>query len=395
MTTTLKQTDAEPANQSIKRRGLIAAAWTAVAAFVVRQTTQRVEAAASLQFGNVASSLAVDNTALGPTVIVSGTTYPTTSAVFTGQAIDGSAICGLQGVSGLRPPPPMTCGVHAYNSLGVSPAAGLVAESNYPPGFGAIGRSGTGGTGSGIGVQGESASGIGVRGLINSSQNAIAVYGLNTSSYTGPGPGAGGFGVYGLSANGHGLVGATATAGGAAVVGATNGVAGAYAAAFYGPALVGGALTVFGAKSAALPHPDGSRRLVYCVESPDSWLEDFGAGQLECGQAEVKIDPDFAAVADLSTYHVFLTGYDIEQPLYVTHRTPSGFTVKVDAAIAALKGTHERDLSGQFSWRIVGKRKDIETKRLAPVTFPPEPTCPDLATIRTGVGSTDARKEHP
>ena len=44
------------------------------------------------------------------------------------------------------------------------------------------------------------------------------MYGLNNSSFAGPGPGAGGFGVYGLSARGHGLVGATATTGGAAVV---------------------------------------------------------------------------------------------------------------------------------------------------------------------------------
>ena len=81
-------------------------------------------------------------------------------------------------------------------------------------------------------------------------QNGIAIYGLNNSTYAGPGPGAGGFGVYGLSAKGHGLVGATSSAGAAAVVGATNGVAGAYAAAFYGPVIVGGDFTVFPAPRA-------------------------------------------------------------------------------------------------------------------------------------------------
>jgi hypothetical protein len=40
--------------------------------------------------------------------------------------------------------------------------------------------------------------------------------------------GTGGSGVYRISLHGHGLVGATGTAGGAAVVGATNGVAGAW-----------------------------------------------------------------------------------------------------------------------------------------------------------------------
>jgi hypothetical protein len=80
----------------------------------------------------------------------------------------------------------------------------------------------------------------------DATNNAIAMYALNYSSYTGGGPGAGGFAIYGLSAKGHGLVGATAAVGAAAVVGATNGVAGAYAAAFYGPVIVGGDFTVVG-----------------------------------------------------------------------------------------------------------------------------------------------------
>ena len=148
-----------------------------------------------------------------------------------------------------------------------------------------------------------------------SSASAIAIYGLNNSSYVGPGPGAGGFGVYGLSANGHGLVGATAAAGGAAVVGATNGVAGAYAAAFYGPVIVGGDfIVVGGAKSAAVPHPDGSHRQLYCVESPESWFEDFGTGELVDGKADVAIEPGFAAVSVMDAYHVFLTGYAPRPP---------------------------------------------------------------------------------
>ena len=149
------------------------------------------------------------------------------------------------------------------------------------------------------------------RGSRNATSNAIAMYALNYSTYTGGGPGAGGFAIYGLSAKGHGLVGATAAAGAAAVVGATNGVAGAYAAAFYGPVIVGGDFTVVGgAKSAAVPHPDGSHRRLYCMESPESWFEDFGEAALVCGEASIALDPDFAAVVDASEYHVFLTGYD-------------------------------------------------------------------------------------
>ena len=149
----------------------------------------------------------------------------------------------------------------------------------------------------------------------------------NNSSYTGEAPGAGGFAMYGLSANGHGLVGATAATGAAAVVGATNGIAGAFAAAFYGSVIVGGDLTVVGgAKSAAVLHPDGSHRRLYCMESPESWFEDFGKGRLECGSAQIAIDPDFGAVVDLSDYHVFLTEYGGHNDLSVAETYSRGIS---------------------------------------------------------------------
>ena len=201
-------------------------------------------------------------------------------------------------------------------------------------------------------MKGLSTSGSGVRGEIpgTSASNAIAIYGLNNSSYAGASPGAGGFGVYGLCAKGHGLVGATSTAGAAAVVGATNGVAGVYAGAFYGPVIIGGNFTVVGgAKSAAVPHPDGSHRRMDRMESPESWFEDFGSGQLECGRAEIPIDRDFAALVDLTNYHVFLTEYDDHHSLYVTRRTPTAFSVQAK----------NESVAGSFSWRVVAKRKDI------------------------------------
>jgi hypothetical protein len=205
--------------------------------------------------------------------------------------------------------------------------------------------------------------------LPGSTANGIAIYGLNNSSYAGPGPGAGGFGVYGLSVKGHGLVGGTATAGGAAVVGATNGVAGAYAGAFYGPVIVSGAFTVVGGpKSAAMPHPDGSHRRLYCMESPESWFEDFGKGQLESGCATIAIDPDFAAVVDLSDYHVFLTQYGGHDDLSVVAQTSHSFSVEAKDPASA----------SRFSWRIVAKRKDIAAPRFEAVTVPLEPVLPSI-----------------
>jgi len=201
--------------------------------------------------------------------------------------------------------------------------------------------------------------------------NAIALYAVNYSSYTGGDPGTGGFAIYGLSAKGHGLVGATAAAGAAAVVGATNGVADAYAATFFGPVVVGGDFTVVGgAKSAAVPHPDGSHRRLYFLESPESWFEDFGRGTLVCGEATVTLDPDFAAVVDASNYHVFLTAYDSESYLNVVDRSVKGFRVRANQAA-----------EGTFSWRVVAKRKDIAAPRLATVDVPKAPTLPDVPAL--------------
>ena len=369
-----------PVDSRIRRRGMFALAWAAVLGFVFKRTSEPLQAAAALQFGDVVSTTAVQNLARGSTVVISQSDYPVAASVFIGQANAGSSLCGLQGASGLRSTPQMRCGVYGSNNFVVAPAAGVLGDDHGELGAGVLGRSGFQGVnGDGVGVQGESAGGIGVRGVIpdSSNKNAIAVYGINTSSFAGPGPGAGGFGVYGLSARGHGLVGATSTAGGAAVVGATNGVAGAFAAAFYGPVIVGGDFTVVGgAKSAAVPHPDGSHRRLYCVESPESWFEDFGKARLDdCGRAPVTIDADFAAVADLSDYHVFLTAYGIARPLYVEEQGPSGFVVRAEAAPPA---AGERSSSGSFSWRVVAKRKDILGARFASVCIPPPPACPDL-----------------
>jgi hypothetical protein len=356
---------------AVKRRGLFAALWALGAAWALKWTTQPVEASTALQFSSDTTN-PTGNVATGPTFIRSSAGYtPFAQAPFSGLAQEGTALGGIAGgTGGTLWFPPMLCGVYGFQSLSTSPSAGVVGDDRANAGVGVLGRSGNDGLGTTVGVQGESGSGIGVRGVIpsTSSSNAIAVYGLNTSTYAGPGPGAGGFGVYGLSAKGHGLVGATAVAGGAAVVGATNGVAGAYAGAFYGRVIVGGDFTVVGgAKSAAVPHPDGSHRRLYCVESPESWFEDFGTGRLENGCAFVDIDPDFAAVVDLAEYHVFLTGHD-DFDLRVSERNQQSFRVFAKNAASA----------GSFSWRIVAKRKDIAAPRFETVTVPPEPVLPSI-----------------
>ena len=355
--------------KTFERRGLFAAAWAAVAALMLTKTTQPVEAAAGQQFQDGAGGGFVNNSAGGPSALFSNSTYTQTSSTFVGYAFQGAATAGLAGVNGSGSAiAPLPAGVYGVVNKTAASSAGVLAENSNTAGTGVIGRSGAeGGLKDGIGVLGESAGGFGVRGQIrDSAKQAIAVYGENFSTYAGATPGSGGFGMYGYSAKGHGLLGATGSAGGAGLVGATNGVANAYAAVMYGPVVITGSLAVVGAKSAAVPHPDGSHRLVYSMESPESWFEDFGKGQLQCGQADVAVDPNFAAIADMNDYHVFVTVYDQHNDLMVSDRTPSGF--KVEAK--------DENSRGEFSWRVVAKRKDIAGDRLATVAIPAEPTLP-------------------
>ncbi|HEY7193273.1 MAG TPA: hypothetical protein VH439_05985 [Gemmatimonadales bacterium] len=355
------QTRDDNTSQTIKRRGLIAGAWAAVAGFVLRQTTQPVEAAGVV--------LGASNTA----PLVTGIETTGVSGIgLAGRCVAHNGT-GLQGSGS-------TVGVLGFNDG--ETGAGISGYTFDANSYGVLGTTfvtnGTGILGNANatvanGVVGSSSGGIGVFGRVPSTSvsNATGVYGLNYSTYGGPGPGAGGFGVYGLSAKGHGLVGAVATAGAAAVVGATNGVAGAYAGAFYGPVITGGDFTVFGAKSAAVPHPDGTRRRLYCMESPESWFEDFGRGQLACGRADVAIDPDFAAVVDLSDYLVFLTQYGGYEVLSVTEQTLRGFRVETQDVTSA----------SRFGWRIVARRKDITAPRFEPVASPAPPMLPTVPDV--------------
>lgn len=372
---TTGQSDCRPEESArplpIKRRGVFAAAWAMLATVILRKGDDPVEATSGT---GGQGSLILGSNGLNSPNSATTITFLETGSNFTGNSLlecdaDAFTSTGTADVTGVN-------GIARGSAAGVAGILGSVG-SGFPAGlnagvYGVADLSVTRGVfgqnlGSGTGVLGQSQTGIGVQGVIPaaSSGNGIAIYGLNYSTYTGPGPGAGGFAVYGLSAKGHGLVGATASVGAAAVVGATNGVAGAYAAAFYGPVIVGGDLTVFGAKSAAVPHPDGTHRRLYCLECPESWFEDFGKAQLQCGEAIVPLDPEFAAVAELRDYHVFITPYD-DHDLRVSQITPTGFTVRARDAGA----------TGRFSWRVVAKRKDIAGERLARVTIPPEPTLP-------------------
>jgi hypothetical protein len=106
--------------------------------------------------------------------------------------------------------------------------------------------------------------------------------------------------------------------------------------------------------------PNNRRLALYAVQSSESWVEDFGSGQLTGGLAIVNLEDGFAqTVSADADYHVFLTPSGDCEGLYVTNRTATSFEVH------ELKGGRS---SVAFDYRIVVHRKGQENTRLADVT---------------------------
>jgi hypothetical protein len=131
-----------------------------------------------------------------------------------------------------------------------------------------------------------------------------------------------------------------------------NGLAGF----FEGDVRVTGNFEVEGNKSLALRMDDGTHRILYAVEAPESWFEDLGFGRLVDGHAQVTLDPEFAAVTEDAPYHVFLTEYGAPSGLYVTDRTATGFTVRSTAG---------SDTGGEFGYRVAARRRGPQPERFA------------------------------
>jgi len=303
----------------------------------------------------------------GPVAGVLGTTAATLLSDQRAGTAGMSNVTGVPGVYGHA-----TVGnTHGVIGSGANSGAGVFGINSNVVGIGVQGFNDFGPA-----VQGNTSAGTGVRG--------IATTGTGVYGYSSGGNGVYGFanaagattivaGLYGTSNTTYGIIGNTTAAGysgltaitgtaGVAALAATSTVSNAYAAYFQGTTVVeGNFFVVSGAKSAAIPHTDGSYRAVYCVESPESWFEDFGEGKVVNGKADVHLDPDFGAIVHTDVYHVFLTPQGDTNGLHVTSRSAGGFTVQ----------EHKGGTSSlTFSWRVVAKRKDIVGKRLAKVDLP-------------------------
>lgn len=385
------------APSSVKRRALIAGAAALAAGLLAKRGTEPVESAngdimhvGDALSGTAATSITytndtappygmwyIANTGAADAVRGTSTGGATESAGVRGESDTGSGVVG----SYKSPSPTVSSGNGVYGfSAGANGVRGI---STFPGGNGVFGTADGGTTAYGVwgasdagpGVVGESTAGIGVRGTsLNNFGVAGFATGSNAAFVTA--------GLYGASDTTYGIIGNTTAAGyssltaitastGVAALAATSTNPNAYAAYFQGTTVVQGDFVAFGgAKSAAVRDASGQHRMVYCVESPESWFEDFGEGRLVNGRADVALDPVFTQIARTDTYHVFLTEHDVHNHLVVAKRTPTGFAVLADAEGAALKGKKVADLTGTFSWRVVAKRKDIAGQRLARFNVP-------------------------
>jgi len=126
-----------------------------------------------------------------------------------------------------------------------------------------------------------------------------------------------------------------------------------------------GDLWASGTKSAVVKTATHDQRLLYAIESPNVWFEDFGKASLVNGAANIHFDAIFAETVNLQEdYHVFLTPVS-EEPLllFVTAKKPNGFTVR--GVTLDSKPAH-----GWFDYRIVAKRLGYENVRLEQATIP-------------------------
>jgi hypothetical protein len=96
------------------------------------------------------------------------------------------------------------------------------------------------------------------------------------------------------------------------------------------------------------------------MESPENWFEDFGSGELKDGVGTIKLDATFAeTISPEMGYHVFVTPNGDCEGLYVAQKTATGFEVRE---------LHAGKSSVAFDYRIVAKRKGLESVRMEEVS---------------------------
>jgi len=248
-------------------------------------------------------------------------------------------------------------GVYGQTEIGSPPnlVAGVYGTATTQPGVIGFSREGDGAQGAsfaGTAFRAVSFFGPGVHSLSGALTGVTGISGTDGP----PVPSQPIAGVLGSSADRPGVIG---TSGQVGIVGFSNniGIVGqttnpaSFAGVFLGNVLVNGTLTA-NAKNSVVTFPDGTQRVLHCMESPEHWFEDFGTAKLKRGRTIVKLDSDFAKLIQRD-YRVFLTPEGDCRGLYV-RKSATKFEVRE---------VHGGRSNVGFSYRIVGRRRDITRHR--------------------------------
>lgn len=240
-------------------------------------------------------------------------------------------------------------GVHGVATASTGSARGGDFSSSASEGTGVAGEaSASSGATHGGYFRSSSSEGTGVYGSVTPSVNADR-YGVHgrcfPSENWGIGVrGEGGYrGVHGVSTH---TSGSYATYG---VYGEASGAAvnwGVYAS---------GDMGCSGTKSAVVRTEEGPKA-VYCMESPEVWFEDFGSGEIQNGQAVVRLAGDFLQTVVIGEEHPF--------KVFVTPKARLGDWWIEDGTRDFRLVAPDAPNGARFDYRVVAKRRGYESVRL-------------------------------
>ncbi len=268
------------------------------------------------------------------------------SVEFTGVA--GVSLAGPGVYGQVEDAPPVPAGFRA----------GVLGAASTQPGVIGFSRDGDGAQGAsftGTAVRAVSFFGPGVQSISGALNGVTGISGTQGPPVPDIAPTAG---VVGTSSDLTGVIGTSNTLIG--VFGFSNnvGIVGrttnpnSFAGFFLGNVSVNGTFTAT-VKNCVVTFPDRTQRVLHCMESPEHWFEDFGTAKLKNGRATVKLDGDFAKVIKPTGYHVFVTPEGDCRGLYVREA----------AASFEVRELSDGKSSVAFSYRIVGRRRDITRHR--------------------------------
>ena len=169
----------------------------------------------------------------------------------------------------------------------------------------------------------------------------------------------------------------------------------------YGSYVDGNFAVANGTKSGSVPTTQGNQ-LVYCMESPEIWFEDFGRGQLVNGEVYIKLDDLFQetiTVNDKHPMHVFLQEQgDSNGLIVIPDSDGKGFTVRE-------KNGGQSNIA--FSYRITAKRRffqdyrfgvdgqqPLENNLVKHKDMTPPPTDPAIVKARRAQWRAEKRAKH-